>query len=187
MCRLSSTQLIYEDYIEGECKVRWLDCNTTPSKLGRGGRITHTQRKDEDFEESEIEDMCCLENDTKIMIVIVTVARKLRAFDKCGNFLWESPIKLPKMNNSFRPAGVAITKRDDCLFVVDDSSNCVHMFSSDGEYLYCVLESKNIGLGSLQKWVRWCNKISSLVVVDIDQDGGDYINIMKLVDSDDVL
>ena len=105
--------------------------------------------------------MCCVDDGQKRLLIISTMLGVIAYDTQKDKIEWSVDGVLPRMQNRMYTCGVTT---DGCghLFVCDKFSQCIQMFSLDGQYLGV--------LGTEQKMyfpikIRWSNKKSSLIVV----------------------
>ena len=128
--------LLCEDLLESG-KVRWLDCSVSPPKICEEFKAIESQK--------EIWDMCCVENNGKKLVVMLTWSCKLYAFDsESGHLEWrDRDHVVSEDGNSLRITKLT-TDGLGHLFVYDHDQKCVLRLNAEGHYLNTVLDQKQI-------------------------------------------
>ena len=139
-----------------------MDLSGAELKPAEGKHVIHT-------EQTNIEDMCFVENGQKQLLVVADGKEGLFAYNTATDELeWKKDGHLSENIIAMKPMGVTTDGRGH-LFVTDCGNHCIQMFSvSDGQYLgYLVIE--NIGSFDRSKIfrfpyrIRWCEETSSLI------------------------
>ena len=154
MCTIPPSTLSFEDASRPR-KVHLLDCsNETESKVQQNVIKTDVDT---------IWDMCSIEHfDEGLAIVLTTGGKEVTRLNN-AYVRWTIAGTLPGRQTPFRPHKVAVDKQGH-LFV-NDSEQYIQMFSvSDSQYLGCLLQEGEQGLG--RPWlIRLLEVKSQLVVI----------------------
>ena len=115
--------------------------------------------------ELAVTDMCVSEQ--QLVIVTGSVSkRKLDVYNTAGkNKQWSVPDILPDMEKPISPYAVTLNESGD-LFFWDENNKCVQMFKLNADHMYmgALLKPGDLGIGEPIR-LRWCEKMSSLIVV----------------------
>ena len=127
--KIASSTLLYVDGSKKPFEVYQLDLSESNSKSAAEKPIIHTQQ-------SEIYDMCFVQDGDKHLLVVATGDAGLFAYNtKTDKLEWEVNQKLTGMKQVPCATGVTTDGRGH-LFVGDRGNGCIQMFSaSDGQYL----------------------------------------------------
>ena len=129
LCAVSPTKptLLCEDLLESG-KIRWLDCSVSPPKQHEEYKTIESQR--------EIYDMCCVESNGRLLLVMLTWSNKLYAFDaESGDLEWR-----------YRDHLVTKLTTDGLghLFVYDHEQKCILKLNADGQLLGIAVEKNEL-------------------------------------------
>ena len=160
MCSLTRTTMLIEDRSHGVVRCEDLGGNLQCTRVIR----THSDK---------FTDMCVVEYGSNELLVAagqasVEVDGGERVQGQEGIFAynmatdkqkWVFCGKPPGMENRMKACGLA-TEGRGLLFVSDKGNNCIHRFSTNGNYIEFLLKGEDL-LGEVGV-IRWSNKRSSL-------------------------
>ena len=147
-------------------RMHWIDCSNKEHKLLSVTRISHI----------DVEDMCIVEQDNNQILVTSNSFAGLKAYDVTSGIVsWSVIGRPPGMVEELCSLGVTTDKQGH-LLVCDSSNQCIHIFSTDGNYLGPIFENQLLGTPQL---VRWHEKHSLFVVVTMIQSEF-HISLIKL-------
>ena len=96
---------------------------------------------------------------------------------KTNKLEWSVEGRLPGMDKAIKATGVTADD-DGHIFVCDDNNECIQMFHvADGRYLGTLIQKGEKGLGNPCR-IRWCNRISSFVIIH-GKNGRWWISVYK--------
>ena len=156
LCTAAEQTLYYADWNGTPYLVKQLNCDASPPKT-----VTQNAMK----LEHAATDMCVTERDLIIASGPIS-QRRLEVHSLGYETLPYSVLRrLANMAKPMSPYAVTSTERGH-LFVYDENNRCIHIFNlnADDKYMGVLLNAGNFGLGEPTR-LRWCQKMSSLIVV----------------------
>ena len=153
--------------VEGP-EIHWLDCSAIPPKeVSQKNVIFPT--------ENIIWEMCFVneEKNRKRLIIITAGNERIYAYNVDTKSLeWKTEIK------GMKQVGI-VSDSHGHLFICDLENKCIHMISvSDGQYMGCLIERGDQGMGS-PVWGVWSEETSSLIVAH-RRDFKWFISVIKI-------
>ena len=156
LCTAAKQTLYYADWNGAPYLVKQLICDAYPPKL-----VTQNAMK----LEHAVTDMCTTERD--LIIVSGPISQRRLEVHSLGykTFPYSVARRLANMAKPMSPYAVTSTGRGH-LFVYDENNRCIHMFNlnKNDKYIGVLLNAGDLGLGEPTR-LRWCQKMSSLIVV----------------------
>ena len=157
---ITPSTLLYVNETGYNSEIYYLYLKELHTKLIVKGKVIHT-------EEEYILDMC-FDADKQLMVAIAIYSgsssdNQLSTYNtETGKREWNFYGKLPEMEEDTNPCS-ATTNGHGHLFVSDSNNKCIQMFRVlDGGYLGCLVkDDERLGCPD---YIRWCEKVSSLVV-----------------------
>ena len=121
----------------------------------------------------------CLTTDKDNQLILMCICENcddIFAYNTTGKLLWS--IQGAVSGKEMIKCVSFTTDHKGHLFVCDTNNKCIHMFSTDGLFLGCLVDRGQHGITD-PRHVRWCKNTSSLVVVHCKNEGTWFTSILK--------
>ena len=156
LCTAARQTLYYADWNGAPYLVKQLICDASRPKLATQNamRLEHA-----------VTDMCATERD--FIIVSGPISQRRLQVHSLGSKTLPYSVStvVANMAKPMSPYAVTSTGRGH-LFVYDENNHCIHIFNlnKNDKYIGVLLNAGDFGLGEPTR-LRWCQKMSSLIIV----------------------